>query len=653
MEKTSLEFQKALLALDNVVMWDDEDVVAMSENYRSFTELLGKGILLLNENNEPFSGYISARLMEAICDRYEVSNRLNNPFHATWDKVANADYRQLILEQVLHYLSTYGREAFGLGAAPVVPTESFQFPDNQPLPVESLTIMRVVDAEVANDIVEHTLTTVAAPHKNDMVFYSTYCKNTTLSPEKVKSNELRTLLYTMKDLYPEDEDEFVRYLLYRSIGSTLVIKNKKTIKTIKNAMKDEKIERFVLTGFQKANLSKLARNFLRLKPIYLAFKTPDTASYINKIRRLADIYHKPMSDLRVANLSNLFYQGEVEKAKKVIAKMSMRDLIKVRNFVNMNQLCRGSVIEAYNIRNGKIHLEEGKNRTEGLAGAAAMNVMDEALRQELCNRTRYKLAGKIFFVPSYINYCAPVSEKQFIGNIPYGTKFSFPNTVSLGIFWENYKNKRTDLDLHLTTPSGAFGWNASYRDEERTVLYSGDMTDATNGAAEAFYTNYSKLDEPYILSVNNFTGELDIPFKFICTESRFEGYTGGVWGRPVTTCPIDISKTLFPPIDLKFKDTNSQTIGFGRRNVFYFYGGELNSGIIPDRSKYREYMDALIARTSASMTLRALLRMAGARVVGESGYEQLTDEEKAQVVDLTPSALTRTTLIDLVDSLDK
>lgn len=649
MEKTSLEFQKALLALDNVVMWDDEDVVAMTENYRSFTELLGKGILLLDENNAPFSGYISARLVEAICDRYEVSNRLNNPFHAAWDKVANADYRQLIVEQALHYLSTYGRESFGLGAAPVVPTESFELPDNQPLPVESLTILRMVDAEVANDIVEHTLTTVAAPHKNDMVFYNTYCENTTLLPEKVKSNELRTLLYTVKNLYPEDEDEFVRYLLYRSIGSTLVIKNKKTIKTIKNAMKDNKIEFFVLAGFQKANLPKLARNFLRLKPIYLAFKTPVTASYINKIRRLADTYHKPMSDLRVANLSNLFYQGENGKAKKVIEKMSMRELIKVRNFTNMNRIYQGSVIEAYNIRNGKIHLEEGKDRTVGFVGADAM---DEVLVQELCNRTNHKLAGKIFFIPSYIDYCAPVSEKQFIGNIPYGTKFSFPNTVSLGIFWENYKNERTDLDLHLTTPSNAFGWNGSYRDGKRTVLYSGDMTDATNGAAEAFYANYSKFDEPYILSANNFTGMPDVPFKFICTESRFEASTRRIWDPPAT-CPIDISKTLFPPIDLKFKDTNSQTIGFGHRNTFYFCGGELNSGIIPDRSKYREYMDALIARTSTSMSLRVLLLMAGARVVTESGYEQLTDEEKARVVDLTPSALTRTTLIDLVDSLDK
>lgn len=649
MEKTSLEFQKALLALDNVVMWDDDDVVAMTENYRSFMELLGKGILLLDENNSPFSGYVSARLVEAICDRYEVSNRLNNPFHATWDKVANADYRQLIVEQALHYLSTYGREAFGLGAAPVVPTEDFEFPDNQPLPVESLTILRVVDADVANDIVEYTLTTVAAPHKNDMVFYSTYCENTTLSPEKVKSNELRTLLYTVKDLYPEDEDEFIRYLLYRSTGSTLVIKNKKTIKTIKNVMKDEKIGRFVLAGFQKANLPKLARNFLRLKPIYLAFKTPDTAPYINKIRRLADTYHKPMSDLRVANLSNLFYQGEKEKVEKVIEKMSMRELIKVRNFTNMNRIYQGSVIEAYNIRNGKIHLEEGKDRTVGFVGA---DVMDEVLVQELYNRTNHKLDGKIFFIPSYIDYCAPVSEKQFIGNIPYGTKFSFPNTVSLGIFWENYKNERTDLDLHLTTPSNAFGWNGSYRDGERTVLYSGDMTDATNGAAEAFYANYSKLDEPYILSANNFTGMPDVPFKFICTESRFEASTRRMWGPPAT-CPIDISKTLFPPIDLKFKDTNSQTIGFGHRNTFYFYGGELNSGIIPDRSKYREYMDALYARTSTSMSLRVLLLMAGARVVIESGYEQLTDEEKAQVVDLSPGALTRTTLINLVDFLDK
>lgn len=652
MEKTRLEFQKALLALDNVVMWDDDEVVAMTENYRSFTELLGKGILLIDENNDPFSGYISAWLVEAICDRYEVSNRLNNPFHKTWDKVANADYRQLVVEQVLHYLSTYGREAFGLGAAPVVPTENFQFPDNQSLPVESLTLVRVVDADVANDIVEHTLTTVAAPHKNDMVFYNTYCENTTLSPEKVKSNELRTLLYTVKDLYPEDEDEFVRYLLYRSIGSTLVIKNKKTIKTIKNVMKDEKIAHFVLTGFQKANLSNLARNFLRLKPIYLAFKTPATAPYINKIRRLADTYHKPMSDLRVANLSNLYYQGEREKAERVIYKMSMRELIKVYGFVTMNRMYQGEVIEAYNIRNGKIHLEEGKNRTVGLVGQTAMDVMENALIQELCNRTRQKLAGKIFLIPSYVDYSAPVSEKQFIGNIPYGTKFTFPEKVSLGIFWENYKGERTDLDLHFTTTSASFGWNASYRSMEQEVLYSGDMTDATNGAAEAYYTDYSKLDEPYVLSVNNFTERPDIPFKFICTESRFNVDRQMTWGTSLA-CPIDISKTLLPPIDLKFKDTDSQTIGFGRKNVFYFYGGELNDDIVPDRTKYREYMDALTARTSTSMTLRTLLFMAGARVVSETGYEQLTDEEKAQVVDLSPGTLTRTTLIDLVDFLDK
>ena len=648
MEKTRLDFQKALLALNNVVMWDDDDVACMTGNYRSFTELLGKGILLIDENNDPFSGYISARLVEAICDRYEVSNRLNNPFHKTWNKVADADYSQLVVEQALHYLSTYEREAFGLGAAPVVPTESFEFPDNQSLPVESLTLVRVVDADVANDIVEHTLTTVAAPHKNDMVFYNTYCENTTLSPEKVKSNELRTLLYTVKDLYPENEDEFIRYLLYRTIGSTLVIKNKKTIKTIKSVMKDEKIARFVLTGFQKANLPKLARNFLRLKPIYLAFKTPDTASYINKIRRLADTYHKPMSDLRVANLSNLFYQGEKDKAQKVIEKMTMRELIKVYNFVQMNRACQGDVIEAYNIRNGKIHLEEGKDRTS----TVAMNVMGDALVQEFYKRTWRKLAGKIFFIPSYVGYCVPVSEKQFIGNIPYGTKFTFPQKVSLGIFWENYKGERTDLDLHLTTPSGGFGWNASYRGPKREVLYSGDMTDATNGAAEAYYTDYSKLDEPYILSVNNYTGSPDIPFKFICTESKFETDRQTAWNATLT-CPIDISKTLFPPIDLKFKDTNSQTIGFGRRNTFYFYGGELDSGIVPDRSKYREYMDALLARTCTSMTLRCLLLMAGAQVVSETGYERLTDEERAQVVDLTPGALTRTTLIDLVDSLDK
>ena len=57
--------------------------------------------------------------------------KLNSTFHKSWKKVRDADVTQLILEQVCHYITTYGFESLGQYNKETVylPIEKLKIPD--------------------------------------------------------------------------------------------------------------------------------------------------------------------------------------------------------------------------------------------------------------------------------------------------------------------------------------------------------------------------------------------------------------------------------------------------------------------------------------------------------------------------------------------
>ena len=70
------------------------------------------------------------------------------------------------------------------------------------------------------------------------------------------------------------------FLLYYSL---------QIIKTIKN-----RPNMFNFNSLNESQLVKLAAHYRRFKPLFLAMKTKENASVINKLNRLAKTYHKPM-----------------------------------------------------------------------------------------------------------------------------------------------------------------------------------------------------------------------------------------------------------------------------------------------------------------------------------------------------------------------
>ena len=606
----------------------------------SADEIMPYGIVFINQKGEVI--HEIDKNTRGVAQRlFATTNAMwSNTFHKSLEKVAETSMEELVAEQLTNYFSTYGLESFGLKAIPYIPPEALNLNLDASVNKRGFTVIKVVDELTAIQYIDNYFKTTLAPNKIFVEDAIKLLRYTTLEPEEIVSFELKCAQYNRLGLVPNDGATFLRFLIYETTRSTMLIKNCEMINRIKGeVMNFPDLYKY----FDNANLTKLAEVFYRFKPLFLAFKAyPYCASYINKIRRLAVKYHKPLGDINVQNVSKLFAEDRFDDAVLAIEKASNRQLIKLYDYFKDISSSDDKTTAIYTIRNGKTYFNaevEPKSRVETKSALAVVWA-------EICRRFRGTLKGKTFFIPSYINYAVPYTEKQFIGTIPYGTKISCPaeKAFTVAIAWENYKGNRCDIDLHLSGMKGSYGWNSYHRDDGNNILYSGDMTDATNGASEAFYFN--PTDDMYIASVNNYTGYDDMPFKFFLTDKEFDHVATRYYHSRPTTPPVDVADALFAPIDLTFKDTNNMNIGFfNDKHEFVFYGGELGSSIVPNHEMLANALEAIVSRATNVMSMRELLLMAGANIIDET----TENREKINYIDLSPASINFTSLLEIVD----
>ena len=632
--------QSALLNLSNVFVPSARGQNQTRGTYYTSEDFLQCGIMLITANGKLYNNYVMGDDAAQIFATYDVTHDAIQTFHKSWEKVANEDYVTLLAEQIAHYFSTYGLEAEGYRALPLVPVEELIADPNARPSFKSFRPVLVMSSIGAQKVIDTTLRSTKAPHRMKMKYYEEYVKNTTLTDSDIASFELRIMWYKHNNTVPQNGQDFIRYALYTLTGATLIIKNNRTITSLKRAIQHNCDVAYGLLS--KANPFECAKVFHRFKPFFLAFKQEERCKFlVNRIRRLAETYHQPLSDVSIQNFSKLCNEGRITECRDLLQNTSMRNLIKLYNFYSDRVLMnKNDNISAFNIRNGKIHIEE--DCKIGVPSSIRLAFVN-AMRAKANNI--YK--DKIFYIPDYIIYTAPTTEKQFLGAIPNGTIVCGPQNkaFSAAICWDNYKGRRTDLDLHMVGVDRSYGWNSLYRDnDENAVLYSGDMTDATYGAAEAFYFKPNGRD--FVLTANNFTGEIGVPFKFFISESKPVQRN---W-RYTPTPPIDVESAIFPPIPLNFPDPNGCTLGMFIGSDFVFYNGSLDMGRVPDRSRYPDFIKAMKRKFNGMMSLHTYLSICGARVV--SDLSLLTEEEQKKVIDLSPENLTTETLMNLVD-IDK
>ncbi|REC53009.1 hypothetical protein DRF62_14550 [Chryseobacterium piscium] len=424
-------------------------------------------------------------------------NDLNKTFHKSWQKIKDSTRFQLLIEQINHYISTYGSN---FQNEIYIPNEILNVPDlkltikvikaysNEEMQEKCLSLLKsgiALKEETIDDLL-HIL-------HNELEYDFT-------GKENIRNKEAIIKIADRYDIYPENPVEFFRYVIYKTTRTTLLIKSDDLIDEIKQS----KFNPTYL--FEKFELEKLAEIFNRFKPLFLAFKNKAPKT-INKISKLSKVYHKPLISNPLNNATNILLENSdlhwLENATPFA-------LFKALSACYSRMYGQDTFV--YRIRNGKSWTKK-----------ATSTSVNELNYDFILNylKSKYNLSGKKMYFPKDVEFALPTSEKMFVGNIPTGTRF-YGDRLAIGIYWENNWGAY-DLDLSGLNIAGKIGWNASYNQNEGQLMYSGDMTSAPQGAVEYLYANKGFV-APTLVMNNVFSGSSDCGYKIVIGKGDAVSY---------------------------------------------------------------------------------------------------------------------------------
>lgn len=582
--------------------------------------------------SEEIISLYSLKELEDIADKIGITAReMNNSFHKSWRKVRDADIEQLVIEQMVHYFTTYGFERFGIydEDSVYIPLEALDIPELKS--VRLVVIKGYCKQEIREKLLSLLRSGIALKKDTQKaaITIALYLGLAEQEIEGIKNKETKLALYVALGILPSKPIEFLRYIVFIATNDTLLIKNSETIDKIK-----ENQNLWAVPSFAKYErehgLSGLAEIFFRFKPLFLAFKTnPQLNSYVNKIRKLASKHHKPMPQDYLNTVTARIKSGQsVTDLSRELGAVNVFRKIRLARALHYRTKEAQSIL--YKIRNGK-GFATSFNFTDKASAQKALDVVLSSIEKDV----RSNIEGKKIYIPGYIEYALPATEKAFTGNFPAGTCIRLDSSVLVGIHWQNVDG-RIDLDLSCISPQGTkVGWDAYYRTASRSVLFSGDMTDAPGpkGASELLYAEAGAGQ--YILFVNyfNFQKDINVPFKIVVAQEK-------PWGFE-RNCIIDPNNVL--SVTETAIDKRQKVIGLlvaGKECRFYFIetsiGGSISSG-------FSEYTKHAVGYLSSFYEDPISLN----DILGRAGAIMVTDKNECDI-DLSPECLERDTVLGIV-----
>jgi len=567
------------------------------------------------------------------------AEKLNSAFHKSWKKIKEASIEQLFLEQIIHYITTYGYERLGVydKDSVYIPTEKLKIPEIKIDEIPLVVIKGYTKKELKEKLLKLCQSGIALSEDTikDVMGVAIFVELDEKDIDKIKNKEVKVELYDYLNLIPENPVEFLRYVIYKTINKTLLIKNIVTMEEIKsNITNMNSIVNLFRKYDQKYKNKRLAEIFYRFKPIFLALKENEGLKpIINKIRRLAKKYHKPMREDYLNTITSRIRNDETIDIKKLNEELKKINIFrKIRLAYALNFRAKDVESILYKIRNGKGYATDFEFPQKVNAEAIFKIVLDSIIKDISKN-----VKGKKIYIPEYISYALPATEKQFTDKFPNGTYISIPKDMIVGINWENVNEHRIDLDLSLISPStGKIGWDSAYRTEDRNILFSGDMTDAQKpGATELFYVKKQKM-ESFILLVNyyNYSESIEVPFKIIAAKEQAKNWKQNYMVNPNNVISIAKSK-----INQRQKILGLLVVKTNECR-FYFTETYLGVSITSSNSEFvensRKYLFDFYKN---AITLKDVLEKAGAKIA--------KDKKKCDI-NLSPEELEKDTILNLI-----
>ena len=564
--------------------------------------------------------------------------QLNNSFHKSWNKVKNASLTQLYLEQIIHYYTTYGFESLGIydKTSVYIPNEKLDLPKID-LDKISLTVIKGATKEEIKEMLLRLINSGVALKEDtikDVIDVALFVGLTDKEIENIKNKEVKANLYDLLDITPENPTEFLRFCVYKATDNTLLIKNKVTIELIKGK-KNLDILKLFKKYESKYGLDELSSIFYRFKPLFLALRTNvGLKTIINKIRRLAKKNHKPMAEDFLNTITSKLKNGkkiDIDELEKELKKANTFRKIRLAYALKFRTTDCKSIL--YKVRNGKGYASDFK-----FDNKKSTNLVLNEITDSIINDISKNVNGKKIFIPENISYALPATEKQFTGMLPSGTCITIQKDMIFGVNWNNQKENRIDLDLSLLDCSGnKYGWDANYRSSDNEMLFSGDMTDASdkNGASESFYIKkLSNKEMLFMVNYYNYDKEIPVPFNIFVAKENIISLK-----KNYIINPNNIVCSTKSCMDKQQKVLGIVIVN-DKECKFYFSEINVGNSISSDSSDYsehiRKYLKSFYTNT---ISLNEILTKAGAI---------MCDDKEDADIDLSPSILNKNSIIDLL-----
>ena len=559
----------------------------------------------------------------------------NATFHKSWEKVRTAKIEKLVLEQVIHYITTYGFQTLGVydTASVYIPNEKLELPElSDDL---SLTYVRGLTTD---DLLEEVvkLGCGVALHENSLADIMAIVKELRFDPDfinRIGNHELRARLYEFYGLVPDEPLAYLRYVVYRLTGTSLLIKSEGLLELIKEV---EPKQTRILSQLINNAPDDLASIFYRFKPIFLALKSISTnKTFFNRLRKKAVKMHRPLPVDYLNSVTCQIKRGalDFEEFARRIARATVYRKIRLALALRFRLNAGQSIV--YAIRNGKGWATKFDWPTE---------LQEPTLRafkivyDSLVDSIQPQVEGKEIFIPPYVSYALPATEKQFAGSFPFGSYVSTPQDTVFGIHWFNVLKRSTDLDLSLLSATGKIGWDAKYRDE--TALFSGDITDAPlpKGASEVFYVKNGISPHLVMCNYYNFSGKHPVEATIVVANEAPTDLTQNYM--------VDINHVVAKADILvtRFQTILGLVLTIDNQTRFYFGNVSIGCGISSASDGHTAHArNYLTDRFANPLDLWELLEVAGATVVRErpAGNE---------FIDLSPENLTKSSIVSLFQS---
>ena len=461
------------------------------------------------------------------------------------DEAENASPEELITKQFLHYIEVYGLNAPGLLNLEV----------SEGRKVSITFVSGIVQEELSEKV--WSLVYSNAPIKNVPALKNVVDEyKIDVDVNKIRNNEFRCMMFDENKHVFASGDDAVRYLVYKATGSTLLIKDRKTV----DAMSHLKNRSF-LPSFLENHALQLSRVFNRHKRLLIPLKNTTTRTVINKITRLSKQNHVPIHEaLNKTFLNRALSKGVTEQEILGMlnsGSITLRDKFKYLNLLEWKS--HRLSIDSFVIRSGKIHNESGRKVHEISDLARVMRCVIASLKEDFAH-----LHDKVIVLDENVDYGLPISRKQTVGNLPFGTRIAasnFGSSLSYGVHWRNDWGA-CDLDLSMVDMKGQrTGWGAycTYAEGRSDVVFSGDVTFAPDGAMEFFDV---KKGANFGLFINIFSGEVGAECELVIgTKSKKQ------WIEDV----VIREKTKL--------ESRGSILGFIQGKDFIVYQGRLNDKV--------------------------------------------------------------------------